>query len=131
MLSNSSILYLYFWKFTIIKYGRFSDIQHSYSYLHPNDNLGSPISSPDNFILEQRVSSVNISSINKSGTLVTVTTVSPHGFLVGDGATISDVIHAQGIVYNGNYKVKQVLSPTSFTYESKNYLTPTEFWSSI
>lgn len=110
---------------TIVKFGRFNDVQNSYSYLHPNDNGGSPITSPDNYVLEQRIGSWNISSINQVGSTVTVTTSTPHGFLVGEGVTINDVLAGQGIVYNGNFKVTSVPSVNSFTYESRSFLNPT------
>ena len=42
---------------TNLKFGRFNDCEKSYSFLHPNDNGGVFIPSPDNYVLEQKVAS--------------------------------------------------------------------------
>lgn len=109
---------------TTVKFGRFNDVKNSYSYLSPLDNGGSVITSPYNYVLEQKSASFNIQSINQVGTTVTVTTTTSHGFLVGEGVTISDVISTQGLVYNGNFKVTSVPSANVLTYESRSFLTP-------
>lgn len=109
------------------KLGRFYDVENSYSFLSLSQGQ---ITSPDNYILEQRVGSWNIQEINQVGSTVTVTTTSTHGFLIGEGVRISDVVHTQGLVYNGTFKITDVTSNT-FTYESRSFSIPTPGTSGI
>jgi len=109
---------------TNLKFGRFHDCEKSYSFLHPNDNGGSFITAPDNYVLEQKVASSLISAIIQVGSFVNVTTTTPHGFLVGEGVRIADVIVSPGLIYNGNFVIATVNTPTTFTYETKSYLIP-------
>lgn len=114
---------------TSSKFGRFNDIQNSYSYLSTLDNGGGVIASPYNYVLEQRNGSWGIQSISQVGTTVTVITSAPHGFLVGEGVTVLDVPTGDGIVYNGNYKVTSTPNPNTLTYESRSFLTPSTYFS--
>lgn len=56
---------------------------------------------------------VNVTSITRDGTLVTVTCAAPHGLVDGDPATIAGATQTE---YNGLQQVN-VVSPTVFTYE--------------
>ena len=54
-----------------------------------------------------------ISGATESGTIVTITTSTPHGFLVGESVTVTGV----GVFgYNGTYTITSVPTPTTFTY---------------
>lgn len=53
------------------------------------------------------------SSITRSGSVATVTTTLPHGFSVGENATISGCTQTE---YNGTFVVASVPSTTTFTY---------------
>jgi uncharacterized repeat protein (TIGR01451 family) len=55
----------------------------------------------------------------ETGSTVTITTTSPHGFLTGQSVTIADV----GVAgYNGTFTIATVPSPTTFTYTDTNTL---------
>ena len=65
--------------------------------------------------LEQVIAApvAHISSATESGTLATITTTAPHGFLVGQQVTIASV---PGAGYNGMFAIAGVPNPTQFTY---------------
>jgi len=65
--------------------------------------------------LEQVIAApvAHISSAMESGTLATITTTAPHGFLVGQQVTIASV---PGAGYNGMFAIAGVPNPTQFTY---------------
>ncbi len=65
-------------------------------------------------------SSVSVSSITRSGTLVTVTTSAEHGYGVDDFVTISGAVETD---YNGEQRIYSVPSSTTFTYITST--TPT------
>ncbi len=51
----------------------------------------------------------------KTGTVVTMRTKAPHGFVAGDSVVVSNVVPGG---YNGTWTVASVLSATSFTYDT-------------
>ena len=58
-------------------------------------------------------STLTVSSITRSGTLVTVTTSADHGLIVDDFVTIAGAVETD---YNGAQRIYSVPSSTSFTY---------------
>lgn len=67
---------------------------------------------------------VPIASITESGSTVTVTTASPHGFSAGQTVTIGDLYSgwvedpSGKLGYNGTFTIASVPDSTSFTYEN-------------
>jgi len=69
-----------------------------------------------------RPSYIGIATATETGTLVTVTTTSPHGLSTGNNVTIAEA----GVAgYNGGYKVASVPNPTTFTATSTATTPPT------
>ncbi len=58
----------------------------------------------------------SITSIARSGTTATVTTVSAHGYLPGVSVTISGAVQPEYNDYNGTFTITSVADPTTFTY---------------
>lgn len=65
-------------------------------------------------------STLTVSSITRSGTLVTVTTSADHGLIVDDFVTIAGAVETD---YNGAQRIYSVPSSTTFTYTTT--ATPT------
>ena len=58
----------------------------------------------------------NISTATRAGTTVTVATVTPHGFLIGEGVRVQNSVADPTI--NGTFVIASIPSPTSFTYSA-------------
>jgi hypothetical protein len=89
--------------------------------LNGNSTLGSPTGGVQ-FYLQNTFTGATaplggfgISSISESGSTVTVTTSSAHGFSVGQQVTVFGVTSAQ---YNGTVTITSVPTSTTFTYTS-------------
>ena len=67
-------------------------------------------------------SSVAITNLTESGSTVTVTTESPHGFSAGQIVNIGDLFNGYAtdptgsLGYNGTFTVTSVIDPSTFTY---------------
>src|SRR5262249_56878076 len=87
-----------------------------FTYTNPIGGLAG--SSGGNASLVVPVSSATITAATSAsvGTNVvaTITTAAPHGFVVGQNVTISNVTGVT--TYNGTFTITAVLSPTQFQY---------------
>lgn len=61
---------------------------------------------------------VNVTTATRVGTTVTVVTASPHGFAIGEGVRLQNVVPDTDNTINGTFIITSTPTTTSFTYES-------------
>jgi hypothetical protein len=59
---------------------------------------------------------VGIATATRASDIVTIVTVAPHSFAVGDRVVVSGVISASGTEFNGTFVIASVPTSSSFTY---------------
>lgn len=94
--------------------GRLSVEDFSFSYTSKTGNILSGIS--PSLPIQHGVIEVGISTLSRSSDIVTVDTVTAHNLSENTNISIYDTII--GSNFNGTWCVREVLSPTSFTYGS-------------
>ena len=102
------------------KSSRYQDIANSYSFTPE----GSPVIAPTNVILElkdnTKTRNITSFSITADG-LVTINTTTNHPYLIGSGVRIAGIGGVYRYALSGTFKIISTPSPTSFTFQTRNY----------